>query len=134
MSRDDRIAELARVPIFAGLDRKELRSIEKVLHERTFEPGWTIAEEGKEGVGFFVIETGDVEVSLAGEVVARLGPGDHFGELALLGRGPRTASVRALTTVRCFFIDGWNFHSLVKTSSGLSSALLESLATRLVGN
>jgi len=122
------------VPLFAGLDRKELRSIEKVLHERTFTPGWTIAEEGKEGVCFFVIQEGEVAVSQAGQEVARLGPGDHFGEIALLGKGSRAASVRAVSDVRCYVIDGWDFRSLVKTNAGLTSALLEAMATRLVGN
>ena len=134
MTRNERVADLARVPLFAQLDPKELRSIEKVLHERTFSSDWTIAEEGKEGVAFFVIQQGEVEVSLAGQVVAQLGPGDHFGEIALLGKGPRTASVRALTDVSCYVIDGWDFRSLVKTNAGLSWALLETLAARTVGN
>jgi CRP-like cAMP-binding protein len=132
VTRDERLAALAGVPLFAGLDKKALRSVEGVLHERAFEAGLTMAEEGKPGLGFFIVDEGEAEVMVGGEAVARLGPGDYFGEIALLGQGPRTASVRALTTVRCFYVDGWHFRPLVKANPDLSWALLEALAKRLV--
>ena len=128
------MAALSRVPLFSGLNRKTLRSIEGVLHNRTFETGWTIAEEGKAGIGFFIIEEGEADVSVGGESVARLRPGDYFGEVALLGQGPRTASVRALTDMRCLMIDSWHFQPLVKANPDLSWSLLEALAKRVVGD
>ena len=120
MKRDERIAALARVPLFSGADRKTLRSVEAMLHERTFEADATMAEEGEQGVCFFVIESGEAEVSVGGKSVRRLGPGDHFGELALLNEGRRTSTVRALTNMRCFTIDGWDFKPLVKANPDLS--------------
>ena len=134
MTRDERIAALARVSLFSDLDRKALRSVEAVLHERAFEAGQTMTEEGKDGLGFFVVYDGELEVSVGGQSVSRLRPGDYFGEIALLGQGPRTASVRAVTDVRCFYIDGWEFGPLVKATPDLSWALLQSLARRLVGS
>jgi len=133
MTRDERIAALGRVPLFSGADRKTLRSVEAMLHERTFEADSTMAEEGKQGVCFFVIESGEAEVSVGGRSVRRLGPGDHFGELALLNEGRRMATVRALTNMRCFTIDGWDFRPLVKASPDLSWGLFEGLAKQVVG-
>jgi CRP/FNR family transcriptional regulator, cyclic AMP receptor protein len=133
MTRDERIEALRRVSLFASLDKKTLRSIADLLHERTFEPGWMIAEQGKEGIGFFVIEDGEAEVLVEGSTVRRLVPGDHFGEIALLGQGPRTASVRSVTAMRCLTLDGWHFRPLVKGNPELSWALLEALARQVVG-
>jgi ATP-binding cassette subfamily B protein len=70
-------------------------------------------------------------VTVGGEQVAHLQPGDHFGEIALLGQGARTASVRALTDMRCLTIDSWHFRPLVKANPDLSWSLLEELARRL---
>ena len=134
MKRDERIAALARVPLFSGADRNTLRSLEAILHERTFDANSTLAEEGTAGVCFFVIASGEAEVSIGGKSVRRLGSGDHFGELALLNEGRRTSTVRALTTMRCFTIDGWDFRPLVKANPDLSWGLLEGLAKQLVGD
>ena len=134
MTRDERIAALTLVPLFAGVDRKTLRSIEAMLNERAFESGHTIAEEGKEGIGFFIIEEGEAEVSVGGKPVGRLQPGDYFGEIALLGQGTRTASVRALTDMRCLMINSWHFRPLVKSNPDLSWTLLEELAKRVAAD
>ena len=134
MQRDERIAALGRVPLFSGADRNTLRSLEAILHERTFDANSTLAEEGTAGVCFFVIESGEAEVSVSGKSVRRLGPGDHFGELALLNEGRRTSTVRALTTMRCFTIDGWDFRPLVKANPDLSWGLLEGLAKQVVSD
>ena len=133
MTRDERVAALARVPLFSGADRKTLRSVEALLHDRTFEAHSTLAEEGTPGVCFFVIESGEAEVSVGGKSVRRLGAGDHFGELALLNEGRRTSTVRALTTMRCFTIDGWDFRPIVKGNPDLSWGLLEGVAKQVVG-
>jgi CRP-like cAMP-binding protein len=93
-----------------------------------------IAEEGKAGIGFFIIDEGEAEVIVGGKPVGRLGPGDHFGEIALLGQGPRTASVRALTSMRCLMIDSWHFRPLVQANPDLSWSLLEELAKRVVSD
>jgi CRP-like cAMP-binding protein len=134
VNRDERIAALGRVPLFSEANKKTLRAVEQVVHERGFEAGWTIAAEGGEAIGFFVIEEGEAEVSVDGKLVQKLGPGDYFGEIALLGRGSRTASVRALTAMRCLTIDSWDFRPLVRSNPDLSWALLEALATRLASS
>src|SRR5215218_4391150 len=88
--------ELVRdVPLFADLDRRELQGLANSMKERTFRSGQTIAAEGQTGIGFFVIAEGTANVSKGGEERATLGPGDYFGEIALIDDGVRTASVTA---------------------------------------
>ena len=132
MKRDERIAALARVPLFADVNRKTLRSIDKKLSERTFPAGTTVATQGKLAIGFFIIAEGEAEVTVDGKPVRHLRAGDYFGEIALLGQGPRSATVTATTDMRCLEIDAWHFRPIVKSNPDLSWALLETLAKRVV--
>ena len=88
---------LKRVPLFSDLDRKELERIAVSMKERTFGAGDTVTAEGSSGVGFFVIESGNAKVTVGGEDRRRLGPGDYFGEVALLNESARTATIAAAT-------------------------------------
>jgi CRP-like cAMP-binding protein len=132
MRRTDRLEALARVPLFAGVSRKILRVIDDELGERSFAAGSALATQGKHGIAFFVITDGEAEVSVDGTAVQRLGPGDHFGEIALIARSPRSASVTALTDMRCLVLSEWKFRDLVQRDPALSWALLETLATQIV--
>ena len=85
------------MPLFSGLGEKERERLAGSFTERTFPAGHEIAVQGKEGVGFFVIESGEVSVSRGGEEIRKLGPGDYFGEMALIDQGPRSATVVAET-------------------------------------
>jgi CRP-like cAMP-binding protein len=79
------IAEsLSRVPLFAGMSGKDRKKLAAQMAERTFSEGETITEQGQSGVGFFVIEQGSATVSIKGEIVRTLGPGEWFGEIALI--------------------------------------------------
>lgn len=124
--------ELLRgVPLFAGLEDDELERIASEFRERSFGEGDRIAIEGAEGLTFFVIEEGEVSVVAQGTEVARLGPGDHFGEIALVDKRPRTATVTALGPVRAHMLPIWSFRPIVEASPELGWKLLESLARRL---
>ena len=122
---------LRRVPIFQGLEPRELETIARTVHERTFNAGDTIAQEGQSGVGFFVIREGEAKVSVDGNEVRRLGPGDHFGEIALITEGARTATVTAETQLRCYGLAPWEFRPLVQTNASIAWKILQALAKQL---
>ena len=86
---------LRKVPLFAGLDDEDLGRLANQMKERRFSEGDSMTSEGSGGAGFFVITEGNATVSVGGEVKTALGPGDYFGEIALLRDVPRTATVQA---------------------------------------
>ena len=100
-TREDVIPTLERMPLFRGIDRKELQRIAGEFDDATYLAGHGILTEGMSGPEFFVILEGTASVQIDGDEVATLGPGDFFGEVAALDGGPRTASVRAETQLRC---------------------------------
>jgi CRP-like cAMP-binding protein len=123
--------DLKSVPLFAELGDKQRKLIAKTLKERTFPAGAAVTVEGENGVGFFVIESGEAEVTVGGEARRTLGPGDHFGEVALLGAQPRTATVTATTELRCNGMTSWQFRPLVESDAHLAWGLLQALARML---
>ena len=127
----DLAESLSQVPLFSGIRKKDLKTLAKRMSERTFPEGKTIAAEGEEGVGFFVIEDGNATVSLRGEVVRTLRPGDHFGEIALIDKGPRSATVIATTDLRCYGMTAWEFRPFVQAHPEVAWPLLETLVSRL---
>jgi CRP/FNR family transcriptional regulator len=127
----DLVESLKRVPLFAGVRDKELGRLAKVMRESRFNEGEAITTEGRSGVGFFLIEHGNATVSLRGEIVRTLGPGDHFGEIALIDEGPRSATVTATTDLRCRGLAAWEFKSFVQEHPEVAWPLLETLASRL---
>ncbi len=120
-----------RVPLFADLERRELQGLASSLKERTYEDGEMIASEGQSGVGFFVIEDGEARVTVRGQERGRLGPGDYFGEVALIDDGARTATVTAASPLRCYGITAWEFRPLVESNAGIAWKLLKAMARRL---
>ena len=91
------VEQLQHVPLFADLDQRELQSLASSFKERIFEAGSTVVGEGPGGVGFFIIDEGEATVTRDGEELAKLGPGQYFGELALIDEGTRTATITADT-------------------------------------
>ena len=127
---------LRQVWLFSELADDQLESISTFTFNKSFEPGELIVVEGQTGNGLYVILSGNVEV-LKGDlgenpqVLAKRGPGDVFGEMALLGEWPRTASVRALDTVQCLGIDRWVFLSQLERQPQVTIKMLQILAQRL---
>lgn len=122
---------LRRVPLFAGLDERHLQQLSDEFSRRTFSAGEVIAAEGEGGRTFFVIEEGDATVSVGGRDVGTLGPGDAFGEIALIDRDPRSASVTAATDMTAYMLPIWSFRPIVESSPEMLWKLLEALAARL---
>jgi CRP/FNR family cyclic AMP-dependent transcriptional regulator len=127
----DVAASLKGVPLFAGVGDRELKRLANVMRESRFNEGDAITTEGRSGIGFFLIEDGNATVSLHGEIIRTLGPGDHFGEIALIDEGPRSATVTATTDLRCRGMAAWEFRSFVQEHPEVAWPLLETLASRL---
>jgi len=122
---------IRRVPLFADLDDRELRAIGNSMKERTFNPGDTVMQEGKGGVGFFVIDDGTATVSVGGEPRATLKSGDYFGEIALIADIDRTATITAEGELRCYGMTFWDFRPLVEGNASIAWKLLQQMAHRL---
>ncbi|HET9214458.1 MAG TPA: Crp/Fnr family transcriptional regulator [Gaiellaceae bacterium] len=122
---------LRRVRLFAELDDRELEQLAAQLHERRFPEGAEVTSEGAGGVGFFVIAEGNADVSVGGEHRATLGPGDFFGEIALIDTGLRSASITAATDLLCYGLTPWEFRPFVEEHPKVAWALLQVLAGRL---
>ena len=122
---------IQQVPLFQGLERRELEDIASTMKERSFRAGETLTEEGTGGAAFFVIAEGEAEVTAGGERRRTLGPGDHFGEIALIAGTDRTATITAKTDMRCYGMAPWDFKPLVETSSEIAWKLLQSMGRML---
>src|SRR5919197_3059163 len=122
---------LAQVPLFTGVKPKDLKRLEKRMTERSFNEGDEITTQGESGIGFFVIEEGNATVSVDGNIVRTLGPGEHFGEVALIDSGPRSATVVATTDLRCRGMSAWEFKPFVEEHPDVAWALLETMVGRL---
>ena len=122
---------LRRVPLFADFEDKDLQRLTRSFKERTFEAGSTVAGEGKTGAGFFVIESGEASVSVRGDEHGKLGPGDYFGEIALIDDGARSATITADSDLHCYGLTSWEFRPLVESNASIAWKLLETMAQRL---
>jgi CRP/FNR family cyclic AMP-dependent transcriptional regulator len=129
---DAPIELLERIPLFEGLPHQELERIARSFKERHFNAGDTVASEGSGGVGFFVIGEGTASVDVHGEQRGQLGPGDYFGEIALIDdQARRTASITAETDLTCYGLTSWDFRPLVETNAEIAWKLLQVMARRL---
>jgi CRP/FNR family cyclic AMP-dependent transcriptional regulator len=122
---------LERVPLFSDLERRELDQIAGSMKHRTFASGETVAAEGEQGIGFFVIESGIATVSVAGDERRTLKPGDYFGEVALIAGSDRTATVTADSELSCWGLTSWAFRPLVESNASVAWKLLEAMAKML---
>jgi CRP-like cAMP-binding protein len=122
---------LRGVPLFAEADDRFLEQLAGEFMERTYAAGEVIAEEGAAGKTFVVIESGYVTVTVHGQEVGKLGPGDAFGEMALIDKSARSATVTAGIEVHGYQLPVWSFRPLVETHPEMVWSLLEALAQRV---
>ena len=125
------IEALRRVPLFADLDADELAQVALLFKERHFAAGETVVMEGADGAAFFLIESGEASVAVRGSERGSLGPGDHFGEIALIDEGVRSATIAAETNLVCYGLTLWEFRPLVVENGAIGWKLLQSLSKKL---
>ncbi len=134
LSRAETAQLLSAVPLFSHCSKRELAAIARLAHELDLPEGHTlIKEDARVAYSFFILVDGGAEVRRGSARVAKLGPGDCFGELALILQRPRTATVTLTTRSRLLAISPHNFQPLLKRSPGIQLKLLEALADRLPG-
>ena len=126
------VDELKKVPLFSGLSQRQLKQLARGFRAREFKAGTSVVRQGQmSGVGFFVITEGEASVSVDGTEVARLGPGDHFGELALISERVRSATVTADGPLHCLVIAFWDFRRFAKQNPDITWKLLQHLVVLL---
>jgi CRP/FNR family cyclic AMP-dependent transcriptional regulator len=130
-SHDTKADALAACPFFEGLSRNELLEIAKVTEDLEVEAGKALTREGQSGSEFFVIVDGDVSVTKEGQEIRTLGPGDFFGEIALLEDTPRTATVTAKTPLRFFVLTRQAFRSMLAHQPELEEKVVAALEERV---
>ena len=127
----DIVSRLANVPLFSDCSQRDLQTIARVVREIPHPAGTVIAREGDPGVGLFILLDGTAEVSIGGRKKATLGPGEFFGEIALLDGGPRTATVMAKTDVNMLWLTEWVFRGLMSEHPTIALKTLQQMAGRL---
>jgi CRP/FNR family transcriptional regulator, cyclic AMP receptor protein len=128
---DQKQAMLSKVPLFAGLRPSDLDELAMNSEEVDVATGRVLANEGEPGEEFFAIVSGRVGIDRGGSHVRDLGPGDYFGEMALLMKGPRTASATALTETRLVVLTRAQFLSLLAIHPAIQEAVLDVCGQRL---
>lgn len=128
--QDTKVEALRGCMLFEDLSRSELARVAKVSEDVEVEPGRVLCKEGDAAREFYVIVDGEVEVTKAGSTLAMLGPGEFFGELALLDHSTRTATVTAKTPLRFFVLTSAAFGPLIEENPKLAHKLLRAVARR----
>jgi CRP-like cAMP-binding protein len=133
VAKDPRVDRLRKIPLFDACNEKQLEFIATRVDEVDVASGKTLTQEGKSGGEFFIILNGDAEVSRGGRAVDTLHAGDHFGEIALLDNGPRTATVVAKTPLRCLVLSPGQFQDVLYQDPSVAVTMLHSVVRRLRG-
>jgi CRP-like cAMP-binding protein len=128
---DTRVELLRGLPLFELCSKRDLRRIAALAEERTIESGTELIREGEPGTEFYVVVDGEVDVRRRGRRIARLGASSFVGEIALLSRSPRTATVVAATPLRVLAISGRDFVELLDTLPELWLKVARTLADRV---
>jgi len=130
-SHDTKVEALKRAPLFESLSRSELEELAKRTDDLDFAAGKVLCKEGESGGEFYVIMSGEVEVTRGGKTVATVGDGGFFGEVSLVQDVPRNATVTATTPIRSFVLTRGRFLKLLDDQPGVERKVLRALANRL---
>ena len=131
LGKNEKIELLRRIPLFAECTKAELIEVAISAEEREAATGQSLTEQGQRGREFFIVVEGAVSVRRNGRKLADLGPGDWFGEFAILTFKPRTATVTATSPVRLLVINDRAFRRVVETTPRIALKVLRNVAERL---
>jgi CRP-like cAMP-binding protein len=131
LSKNSKVAAIARVPLFCRLSKGELARIAQLADEVDLPPGKQLTKEGSRGREFFVLLEGSADVERNGQRIATMRGGDFFGEIALVTDVPRTATVTTISPVHALVITDRDFRTLLRDSPAIQGKVLEEIASRL---
>ena len=131
LTQDRRTELLGGCPLFGGVSQEDLAAIGERAIEVDFPTDHVIARQGEIGTGLFVVIEGAVRVVRDGEELARMGPGDFFGEMSVIDGLPRVAQVITTEPTRCLALASWEFERLVLDNPTIGLAILRGLSARL---
>jgi CRP-like cAMP-binding protein len=131
LSKRKSIDHLSSIPLFSGLTNKELQLLRGLCQETSASAGKVICKQGSVGFELFVILSGTAKVEVDGVVITTLSEGSHFGEMALLDKGPRSAEVTAVSDMDLLVMGPREFSTALDKTPGLAAKLLATLARRL---
>ena len=134
VKRDAKLELLGGVPLFAGCSKADLRWVAGATGEEAFAAGDEVIREGEPGFDFFVIAEGEADVRRAGRKVSSMGPGEFFGEIALVADVPRTATIVARTDLVLLTITDLDFRDLVMDQPSIARNVLRSLGERIAAD
>ncbi len=130
-SQSDYLAHLTSVPLFSQCTKAELKALARRTADINAEPGQVLIKEGQGAYDFFVIVSGQADVSRNGRAVAHLNTGDYFGELGLLDPALRDATVTARSAMELVVLAQWDFEQALEEAPGMTRRLLAGMAQRL---
>jgi CRP-like cAMP-binding protein len=131
LGRNQKIDLIRKVPLFSRLSKTELRQLAMLADEIDLREGKEMTRQGAAGREFFVLLEGTADVKKDGRKINALGPGDFFGEIALVSHEPRTATVTATSPVRTLVITDRSFRRLLDDSPQVKTKVMEAMASRL---
>lgn len=131
LRKNAKLELLKRVPLFAELSKRDLEEVAKIADEIDFKEGKNLTTEGAAGREFFVIVEGTAEVSRGRRKLRTLSDGDFFGEISLITRLPRTATVTTVSALRALVVTDRSFRSLLERQPAIQSKVLSALGERL---
>jgi CRP/FNR family transcriptional regulator, cyclic AMP receptor protein len=131
---DPKVDRLAKVPLFAAASKRDLEFLASRIDEVQLKPGQTVIKEGQPTESFFIVTSGNVQVTRGGKPLARLGPGEFFGEIGMLDRGPASATVVTDGPVSAMVLSHAQFRDAIKGNDGLAMQVIAAMAERLRAN
>lgn len=131
MAKDERVERLRAIPLFMACSDKQLQFISRSVEDLDFKAGKVLCQQGRSGGEFFIVLSGEAEVERDGKVVDTIKAGDHFGEIALLDNGPRTATVTAKTDLRCLVLSPRQFQDVLHQDAEIAVHMLRDVTKRL---
>ena len=131
LGKDGKVELISKVPLFSRLSKKEQRDVARIADEMDLPRGKAMATEGERGREFFVLLDGSADVFKDGKLINQMKKGDFFGEIALVTKMPRTATVTATSDVRVLVINERDFAALLKKSPQVGRGVAEALAERI---